>query len=334
MLVSDLVRVPLMASLPLLHAAGLLSFPLLLALVAAFGCFWAPYFAAQRSILPELLGDDEKTIAQANSVVEGATYTSGLLGPPIAGVLIAAFGAANVIYIDAATFLFSFVLVLVFVSARRRAVASEESGGVLAGIKFLLRDALMGPLVSVVVLYNAFGQMLVAALPVLAFERYADAKVGGWLFTAFGLGGVVGTFAAFKLVTKVEPLTLAATAVLGIALPIWIFTLDVPLAVLLVALAFSSFANPLVNAPFFGLLTKRTPPALLPKVMTAVLTCATIAGPLGLLAGGWLLENEGVQPTFAVVAAGETAVSLLFIALLARFRRTQALPAPAPEVTM
>src|SRR4051812_26280237 len=82
MLVSDLARVPLMASLPVLHAAGLLSFPLLLVLVAAFGCFWAPYFASQRSILPELLGDDERTIAQANSVVEGATYTSGLLGPP------------------------------------------------------------------------------------------------------------------------------------------------------------------------------------------------------------------------------------------------------------
>ena len=60
MLGSDLARVPLMASLPLLHAAGVLSFPLLLVLVAAFGCFSAPYFASQRVILPELLGNDQQ----------------------------------------------------------------------------------------------------------------------------------------------------------------------------------------------------------------------------------------------------------------------------------
>jgi MFS family permease len=334
MLVSDFARVPLMASLPLLHAAGLLSFPLLLVLVAAIGCFWAPYFAAQRTILPELLGDDERTLAQANSVVEGATYTSGLLGPPIAGVLIAAFGATNVIYIDAATFLFSFVVVLKFVHTRRRPVRDEDAAhaGVLAGIRFFLRDSLMGPLVSVIVLYNALGQMLFAALPVLAFQRYDDPKVGGWLLTAFGVGGVLGTALAFKLVTKVEPLKLASAAVLGIALPIWVFALHVPLAPMLAALFVSALSNPLVNAPFFGLLTTRTPPALLPKVMTAVMTLATIAGPLGLVIAGPLIEHAGLSWTFAIVAGGETAVSLLFIALLARYRRSQLLSQPLPEV--
>ncbi len=81
MLVADLARIPLMASLPLLHAAGLLSFPLLLVLAAAFGVFWTPYFSAQRSILPELLGDDQQVLAQANSVFEGSNSTAGLLGP-------------------------------------------------------------------------------------------------------------------------------------------------------------------------------------------------------------------------------------------------------------
>jgi len=328
MLVSDLVRVPLMAALPVLHAAGLLTYPLLLVLVAAFGCFWAPYFAAQRTILPELLGDDERMLAQANSVVEGATSTSALLGPPIAGVLIVAFGASNVIYIDAATFLFSFLVVLLFVSGRRRTVAEGESGGVLAGIRFFVRDSLMGPLVSVIVLFNALGQMLVASLPVLAFQRYGDAKVAGWLFTAFGVGGILGTIVAFKLVTKVEPLRLASAAVLGIALPIWVLALDVPLAPMLAAIGISAICGPLVNAPFFGMLTTRTPAALLPKVMTAVITLATVAGPIGLVIVGPLIEHAGLSPTFAVIAAGETAVSLVFIALIVRFRRAQ--PAAEP----
>ncbi|WP_439955100.1 hypothetical protein, partial [Klebsiella pneumoniae] len=44
MLMSDFARAPLLASVPLLHAAGVLSFGLLLAVVFALGCFMPPYF--------------------------------------------------------------------------------------------------------------------------------------------------------------------------------------------------------------------------------------------------------------------------------------------------
>jgi predicted MFS family arabinose efflux permease len=327
MLGADLARVPLMAAVPILHSAGLLSFPLLLLLVAAFGCFNAPYFASQRVILPELLGNDEQTIAQANSVLEGAGQTSALLGPPLAGLLIATLGAANVLYVDAATFAFSFVTVLLFVPARKRAEAQEGSGGLLAGMSFLLRDALMGPLATVIVLMNALGQMLGAALPVLAFQRYDDARVGGWLFAAYGLGGLIGTAVAYRLVTKVPALTLASLGAIGFALPLWVLVPHVALAPILGALAFTALCQPLINAPMFGVITTRTPPALFPKVMTAIVTLATIAGPLGVLAAGALLEHEGLMVTFGVIAGGVTAVALLFVWLLARFRRRELLAA-------
>jgi len=323
MLGADLARVPLMAALPVLHSAGMLSFPLLLVLVAAFGCFNAPYFASQRVILPELLGSDEQTIAQANSVLEGASQTSSLLGPPLAGLLIATLGAANVLYVDAATFAFSFLTVLLFVPARKRAAAVEDSGGLLAGMSFLLRDALMGPLATVIVLMNALGQMLGAALPVLAFQRWDDARVGGWLFAAYGLGGLIGTAVAYKLVTRVPALTLASLGAIGFALPLWVLVPHVALAPILGALAFTALCQPLINAPMFGVITTRTPPALFPKVMTAIVTLATIAGPLGVLAAGALLEHEGLMVTFGVIAGGVTAVALLFVWLLARFRRRE-----------
>jgi predicted MFS family arabinose efflux permease len=323
MLAADVVRVPLMVSLPILHSAGVLTFPLLLVLVAAFGCFSAPYFASQRVILPELIGNDQQVLSQANSVLEGATQTSTLLGPPLAGVLIALLGAANVLYIDAATFAFSFLTVLLFVPRRKPVEATEESGGLWAGMAFLFRDALLGPLASVVVLLNAFGQMLGASMPVLAFQRYGDAKVGGWLFAAYGLGGLVGTAIAFRLVTKMAPLTLASLAAVGFALPLWVLVPDVPLAAILVAIALTAVCQPLMNAPMFGVITARTPPALLPKLMTALITLATVAGPLGLVIAGVLLQHAGLMTTFAIIAAGVTSVSLLFVALLTRFRRRE-----------
>ena len=51
MLVADLARAPILAAIPVLHAAGALTFELLLGIVAALGCFTAPYFASQRTVL-------------------------------------------------------------------------------------------------------------------------------------------------------------------------------------------------------------------------------------------------------------------------------------------
>ena len=52
MLVGDLCRAPILLSIPVLHTAGLLSFPVLLALVSLLGIFIAPYFASQRWCCP------------------------------------------------------------------------------------------------------------------------------------------------------------------------------------------------------------------------------------------------------------------------------------------
>ena len=52
-------------------------------------------------------------------------------------------GAASVLYLDAATFLFSFLVIAAFVPRRAPVAESEESRGVLAGIRFVLRDSLL-----------------------------------------------------------------------------------------------------------------------------------------------------------------------------------------------
>jgi len=95
MVLGDAGRAPLMLAIPLLQEAGLLSFPLLLVCVFALGCFIAPYFSAQRLILPELVGDDERTVGQANAIVEGTQRATALLGPTVAGILIAVIGASS-----------------------------------------------------------------------------------------------------------------------------------------------------------------------------------------------------------------------------------------------
>ena len=320
MQISDLARVPLMCAIPLLHSAGVLTFPLLLAIVFLIGCFLAPFFASQRVILPELVGEDETTVAQANAVIEGATTLTNLLGPVVAGLLIAAVGATSVLYIDAATFLLSFLTLTLFVPSRPAQPQTEDARGVFAGLRFLLRDPLLWRIGLAAVFLNMFGSALSAALPVLAFDEFSESsRVAGALFASLGAGALLGMVLAMKLMPRFKPLKLAAVGIVALPLPIWLLGLDLPLWATMAALFVSTVPQPLVNAPVIGLMTTRTPEALRPKLMTALLTVAMLAGPVGLVAAGPLLEALGTRPVFVIIAAGMTVFALYFASVALRF---------------
>ena len=332
MLLGDLCRAPILLSVPVLHSAGVLSFPLLLVLVALLGVFIAPYFASQRLVLPELLGDDERTVSQANAVLEGAQRTTALLGPALAGVLIASIGAPSVLYLDAASFLLSFTLLLLFVPRRAPAVQTGDSHGVLAGIRFLLRDRVLRVLGATALVANGMGTMLVAALPVLAYVEFdGSSRVAGAFFAAFGIGAVAGSITAVKLVSRYEPLRLGATSFVALTLPVFALGLELPVLGVMAALALSSFFGPLVNAPLITVITTRTPEALRAKVTTAVITTAMLAGPLGYLAAGPLIEAWGPRPVFLLVAAGQLLATLPFLAVA--FRSGEPAAAAAQQVS-
>jgi MFS family permease len=312
MIVSDAARAPLLAAIPILHAVGWLTFPVLLVLVGLIGVFLAPYYASQRLILPELVGDDEPTVAQANAVIEGAQRATSLLGPAAAGLLIAAFSAPTVLYVDAATFACSFVVLSLFVPRRPPVAVGEESGGVLAGIRFLLRDRLLRVLGTTALITNGLGQMLVAGLTVLAYEEYGSSRVAGALFAAFGAGAVLGSITAVRVISRFDPLRLGAVAFVALTLPVFLLAVELPVPVVMTALALSSFFSPLVNAPLIGVITVRTPQALRAKVMTAILTMAMLAGPLGLVIAGPLLQAWGPRQVFLLVASGQLLATIPF----------------------
>jgi MFS family permease len=333
MLLGDSARAPLMAAIPLLHAAGVLSFGLLLVCVFLLGCFLAPYFSAQRLILPELVGDDERVVAQANAFLEGAQRATALLGPSLAGVLIGVIGATKVLYLDAATFAFAALMLALFVPRRPPVAAGEgeEGRGVLAGVRYVLRDPLLRALGITSLVVNAFGQMLAASLPVLAYESFGgSSRVAGIFFAAFGAGAVVGSVVAMRVMPRFDPIRLGAISLIALTLPIGVLAFPLPVAGVVAVLFVSSLFGPLVNAPLIGILTTRPPTAVRAKVMTAVLTFALVAGPAGLLAAGPLLETWGARPVFLLVAAGQLAAAVFFATVaLRRAPATVAAPDPA-----
>ena len=321
MLISDAARAPLLAAIPLLHAAGVLSFGLLLGLVALLGCFMPPYFASQRTILPELVGEDERRMAQANSLIEGGSSVAALLGPALAGVLIPFLGAPNVLYVDAATYLVSFVLILTLVPRRKPVAASSGEHGVLAGLRYLLQDRLLAPLAVTVVGFGFLGSGLSAGLPVYAFDEFdGSSRIAGVFYAALGAGALVGSLVAVVAVRKIAPLRLSAFAVLAFSGPLWVIPLLPPAPVVFTALFVASFFAPLVNGPAFGVITARTPPELRAKLMTALVSVNTVAAPLGFLAAGQVLERWGLVELFGAVALGVTLMALVYASVALRHR--------------
>jgi len=155
----------------------------------------------------------------------------------------------------------------------------------------------------------------------LAYCHYsANAHVAGFLFGAFGVGALLGALVAQQLTQKIDPLKLAAVAIVLMPLPLWLLALEMPWGAAMVVIGAFAFFSPLVNAPIIGVLTVRTPAALRPKVMTAVMTVASIAGPLGFLAAGQAIGHVSIYAVFLVIAAALTVGGLAFAAVIVRHR--------------
>jgi len=318
MLFSDAARVPVVALVPFLHEVGGLSFGLILVLAGLHGLFSTAYFTCQRVVIPAVVGTDEQRVAQANSLVEGATNLTNFVGPALAGVLIALMGAANVMWLDAGSYVVSFLLIGLFVQIAREVQEPGAGGGLWAGLAYLRRDRLVARASLSSLVYGFLFPIVVASFPVLAYEQYHhNPRVAGLLLSALGGGQVLGSVVAYKILGRVAPMRLAAVGVVGLSAPLWLLVPHTPLAVVVAVLAVTGFSNPLINAPFIGMLSTRIPRALQPKVIQTLITANNVAAPAGYAVAGPLFVGVGLHPTYAIAAGFATFAAVNFVVAVA-----------------
>jgi len=298
LLVCDALRAPLVAAIPLLHAAGALSFPVLLLLVFAFGSFATPSFSAQAAIVPEVVGTDPRRVGKAAALFQGTNRTTILLGPVIGGILIGLIGATNVLYLDAASYLVSVTLVAAFVpSTPRRPADAPGASDIWAGARFMLGDPLFRGWALSMPLIELCWQALFVSLPFLVYSEYdRDPHLLGLMFGAFGAGAVVGSVVVYKLLDHVAPLTIAIVGIVCQTLPLFALALPAPAWVAVAALFGSGFFNPVVNAAAGGIRASRTPPELMQQTAAFSITTSGICSPIGVLVAGPALVAFGARP--------------------------------------
>lgn len=307
--VMDGLSAALVALIPLLHAAGVLSLGLLGLLAFVRAMLDGPGQTARASLLPELARRGGTSLEHANTLNEVADSGAGWTGPLLAGLLIAALGPQHVLWIDAASFLLSAVLIggLVPEGGARHSAPQAGPGAMWAGWRFLWADGPLRAIFGSSVLFSALMAALFAVvLPVFARDSGGAAGLG-LLVSAFGGGSVLGAL-AFGRFGKVWPrrttFLVSVWSLCGLFAALAL-TPSLPLAAAAFGLC-GLVAGP--NGPLIPiLLQERTPEHLRARVFAASSALTLAAAPLGVLAGGLALEGL----SFSVVLWSLTALFAL-----------------------
>ncbi|MFI8233769.1 MFS transporter [Streptomyces sp. NPDC085900] len=318
-LVNALLRGTLFALIPVLYWTGLLNAATYIALLALSSILHAWGIAGRQTFVAETLPAEDRLAGHA--LVGSQETLSFITGPPLAGLVSAAFGPAAVLAGDAVSY---FYLALVTARVRgegtierRPAVPLRRSGKTLAR-----HPELMGLLALTFVFYLLYGPIEVAVPVVVAERMGSDPTVLGWIWGAFGVGAVIGTWVTGTLRR----------------LPLWPTVLGIVAGWGLAILPFAHFGTlaagiagfglgGLIYAPYgpvtITLLQQKAPIEELVSLSALRSAILVIATPLGAALGGPLVGAFGAAGTIRL--SGQTTVALaalgaLLILLLRRRR--------------
>lgn len=310
---SDLASAAAVAAIPLLHSTIGLEFWQLLAFVFLGGLLDAPGGTARTALLPEAATRAGWSFERATGMTAVVERGSRLAGAPLAALLIAAAGPTNVLWIDAASFLVSALLIAIGVPRPPHAPAREGTSYVQElreGYRFLRRDRTLGTLVVVVSVTNAFDAVTMVALPVLAHRVYGSATSLGLMIAVGGAGAAIGAlaFASVGEGRSRRGLFTWGFIVLTVSYPV--AALFPPLWILLVAKAVSGLAAGPINPVIDTVYLERVPAGARGRVFGVTHAAAWIAIPLGVLVGGSIIDLLGLRATLLVTGAAYLAVTV------------------------
>jgi MFS family permease len=278
----------------------------------------------RHTFVTDLVPPADYVNAQAlNSTIHN---TGRLVGPAVAGVVIAAAGAGPAFAVNAV----SFVAVLAGLaridrSALHRTVkAGRGRGQVRAGLRYAWRHHELRACLFLVAVCGVFTQNYRVVLPITAVDVLGgDAAVYGWLTSALGLGAVLGAIGASASETVTGRRVLAWTVALGATN--LLMALAAQFAAATAGLVAVGVANIVFNTLVRGLLQLRSAPEMQGRVMALHGLLFLGTTPLGGPFLGWICAVAGARWAF-VVAGG---AALLAVAVVAR----QLLARPPPPST-
>jgi MFS family permease len=316
-------------ALAVVTLTGTATLPIVYVLAALGGMTLAFDAPARQSLTYQMVGRRE--LPNAVALNAGLFNGSRVIGPAIAGVVIAAFGTGICFVLNA----FSFLAVLAALASLRQeelyAVERDPSARIVEGMRralsFVRHDPQLRAVLGVVTVVSAVGFNFHVLVPLLAADTLEVGPEGfGLLSAAFGLGALAGALvtASFRRASW----RLFASGAVGfgvLALALAVVENAVLAGALLVGVGvsftlFTANANALVQLG--------APDHLRGRLIALYLFAFAGIAPIGGLLAGLLVAVGGTQLAFAV--AGATSLVTIGVASVRR-RQTPGIPvAPRP----
>jgi MFS family permease len=304
LVVADLARFALIATVPLAYAFGALRIGHLYAVAFVAGVFTVFFDVAYGSYLPSLI--DRARLMEGNSKLEISRSGAQLVGPGVGGILVQVFRAPVALLADAVSYLGSVIFLLLI---RRKEPPVEPPPGepqrmtiqIREGLRYVLRHRLLRPLLICTATLNLASGLNLAVL--LLFAVRSLGLKPGVIGAAMALGniGFVGGAIVSRRATLrlgVGPTIIGAGVVIGLGWSlIPLAGSSTGVALLFLSGFLGSFGAVIYNVNARSLAQSITPERMLGRTIATLRFAVWGTIPLGTFFGGLLGGRIGLRPT-------------------------------------
>lgn len=293
------------------------------------GCVTAFDAPARHTFVSELVG--EADLPNAVALNSTSFNAARMIGPAVAGLLIAAVGSGWAFLLNAVSF-FAVLCSLTFLRVHhlhRSDKAARTRGGLVAGFRYVWHRADLLTILVMLFLIGTFGlnfPIFISTMSVTVF--HAGASAYGVLMSMMAIGTIAGALlAAGRERPRFQYLVVGAAmfgfgcALAAVMPSYWLFG-GVLIVVGVSTITFSNSTNSLMQLS--------TEPAMRGRVMAMRLAIALGGTPLGAPVVGWVADHYGPRWSLGVGAAAGVAAALVGVWYLSRSRAASECSAAQP----
>lgn len=225
---TDVLRAILLFSIPAAYFAGVLRIEQLYLVVFVEGCLGVLFDAAYPAYVPSLIGVER--VVEGNSKLAASSSLAEIGGPGLAGGLVQFIGAPFTMLVDAVSYVFSAVSLLLIRTPEPprppRVESTHIRSEVAEGLRLIRRHPILVPMTLRSVIAHVAGSFYgVLYVLFLINELHLDPLVLGIVVSAGGVGSLVASFFASRVIRRlgIGPAliwTAAGASALGILTPL------------------------------------------------------------------------------------------------------------------
>jgi MFS family permease len=291
-------------ALALLTVTDRMTVPWVMVLAVVHGTSSAFEVPIRQAFVVDMVGKDD--LMNAIALNSSNFNLTRIVGPALAGVVIATAGVAPCFFINAASFL---AVIWSFYAMREADAPNREARGSTAatfeeGARYALGTASPRALLLLTAIFSIFGFSFIAMLPVYARDvLHTDARGYGGLMTAVGIGASIGalTMAAMGHRFPRSRVVRAAGLLFSLSLAVTAVVRQWWLAAVL--LGVTGCLMILNNIATNTQLQTTAPDQLRGRVMGFYSLMVLGMSPFGSLLAGWVSEQHGVPAALGLGAA-------------------------------